>query len=121
MSSHLPPANLVSGSEKYILDRPGIGRTFQLNPETLGFDDSVEIATASYNVAGKTAHLVLLLYPTQQIAKKYADQWQTENPNDAAFRKRVGPLVALVRGSRDPALAKSHSGRCELRNAGDLE
>ena len=107
VSSHLPPANLVSGSEKYVLDGPSVGRQFQLDSEALGFDDSVEIATASYNLGGKTAHLALLLYPTQQIAKKYADRWETENPNDAAFRKRVGPLVALVRGSRDPALAKT--------------
>ena len=107
VSSHLPPANLISGSEKYVLDGPSIGRQFQLDPEVLGFDDSVEIATASYNLGGKTAHLALLLYPTQQIAKKYADQWETENPDDVAFRKRVGPLVALVRGSRDSALAKA--------------
>ena len=107
VSSHLPPANLVAGSEKYVLDGLSIERQFQLDPEALGFDDSVEIATASYNIGGKSAYLALLLYPTQQIAKRYADQWETENPDDAAFRKRVGPLVALVRGSRDPALAKS--------------
>lgn len=101
----LPPENLVQGTEKYVIDPLGIGSQLDLNPDSLGFDDDVEIATASYRIDGKPANLVLLLYPTQQVAKKYADRWEADAPNDAAFRKRVGPLFALVRGSRDPAVA----------------
>jgi hypothetical protein len=105
VSSHLPPQNLVAGSEKYVLDASGIGREFELDPKTLGFEDSVEIATATYRVDGKAARLVLLLYPTQQVARKYAAEWESSAPAESAFRKRVGPLVALVRSSRDPDVA----------------
>lgn len=105
VSSHLPPENLVQGSEKYVLDSTDIGRELGVDPAALGFEDSVEIATANYRVHGKTATLMLLLYPTQQIAKKYADQWETNVPQDASFRKRLGPLIALVRGSHDASVA----------------
>ena len=47
------------------------------------------------------------MYPTQQVAKKYEDQWASAPNDNPAFRKRVGPLIAIVRGSRDPSLAKS--------------
>ena len=107
VSNHLPPENLVRGSERYIVDETSIGREFELNPQTLGFDDSVEVATADYRVNAKTAHLVLLLYPTQQLAKKYEDQWANSPGDHPELRKRVGPLVGLVRGSRDQSIAKS--------------
>ena len=97
VSSHFPPENLVQGSERYVVDETGIGRDLELNPQTLGFDDSAEAAIADYRVNGKTAHLVLLMYPTQQVAKKYEDEWTSSGKDEPAFRKRVGPLIALVR------------------------
>ena len=107
VSLHIPPENLVQGSDKYIVDASGIGRELDLDPQTLGFDDSVEIATAAYRIDGKMSHLALLLYPTQQVAKKYEDQWATASPDSAAFRKRVGALLAIVRGSSDASIAKA--------------
>jgi len=107
VSSHLPPENLVQGSERYIVDEAGIGRDLELKAGSLGFDDSLEVATADYRIKGKVAHLVLLMYPTQQVAKKYEDRWANGQENEPAFRKRVGPLIAWVRGSRDPSIAKS--------------
>jgi hypothetical protein len=107
VSMHLPPANLVQGSERYIVDPAGIGKGIDLSHENLGFEDSAEMATADYRVVGKTAHLVLLMYPTQQLAKKYEDRLSSAAPNDAPFRKRVGALLALVRGSRDPEVART--------------
>lgn len=107
VSNLLPPSNLVQGSEKYGMESSSVGRTAELDPEAFGFEDSVEVATANYRVNGKPAHLILLLYPTQQVAKKYAEQWDAKAPDDAGFRKRVGAVLALVRGTRDPAVAKA--------------
>jgi hypothetical protein len=107
VSTHLPPANLIQGSDRYVVDPTGIRRELNIDPSTLGFDDSVEVATASYRLDGKTAHLLLLMYPTQQIAKKYEDRFATTASEDTGFRKRVGALVALVRGSRDSSVAKT--------------
>ena len=105
VSAHLPPANLIQGSERYVVDASGMRRGLDVDPATLGFEDSVEVATADYRLNGKTAHLILLMYPTQQLAKKYDDQWSSAAPNEAPFRKRVGALLAIVRGSRDPSVA----------------
>ena len=63
VSTHLPPENLVQGSERYAVDATGIARNLDVDPQKLGFDDSVEVATAEYRIKGKTAHLVLLMYP----------------------------------------------------------
>jgi hypothetical protein len=107
VSSHLPPQNLVQGSEKYLVESSSIGTDFRLDTEKLGFDDSVEIAAAEYNVDGKTAQLVLLMYPTQQIAKRYAEEWDAASPDDSTFRKRAVSLLGLVRGTNDPEVAKA--------------
>ncbi len=107
VSNHLPPENLAQGTEQYIVDETGIGRELSLDPKRLGFDDSVEIATATYRVGGKSARLVLLMYPTQQVAKRYEEGWVAESPEAGGFRKRVGPLLALVRGTSDSGVAKS--------------
>ena len=104
---HLPPQNLIQGSERYAVDPSGIGRALDVNPQSLGFDDSVEVATADYRVNGKIAHLILLMYPTQQLAKKYENQWSANDPEQKDFRKRVSALFAIVRGSKNPAVAKA--------------
>src|SRR5580765_3191872 len=46
VSSHLPPENMIQGSEKYAVDATGISRNLDVDPQKLGFDDSVEVATA---------------------------------------------------------------------------
>ena len=98
---------MVQGSEKYAVDAPGIGRNLDVDPQMLGFDDSVEVATADYRVNGKVAHLLLLMYPDQQLAKKYEDQWTASDADGGASRKRIGALLAIVRGSHDPAVTKA--------------
>lgn len=107
VSMHLPPQNLVQGSEKYVVEPAGIGRDLELDARKLGFEDSVEVAIANYRLDGKPARLVLMMYPTQQIAKKYADRWNLESPNDSEFRKRAVRLLAMVRGTRDADVAKA--------------
>jgi hypothetical protein len=106
VSNHLPSNNLVQGTDRYVVDPDSVDRRLGLDASKLGFEDSAEMATANYRVGGKSAVLVLLLYPTQQLAKKYADQLDAASSDDAPFRKRVGALVALVRGSRDPSVAE---------------
>ena len=107
VSTHLPPENLIQGSDRYIVDASGLGGELNVDARSLGFEDSVEIATASYRLHGKTARLILLMYPTQQLAQKYEQQWISDAPDDAAFHRRVGALLAIVRGLRDRDMAKA--------------
>jgi len=106
VSAYLPAENLVEGTEKYLLHAGAIDPAAGIDAEKLGFDSSAEVATATYRVDGKPAKLLLVLYPTQHIAKKHADEMDTQQ-GPSTFRKRVGPLVAVVYGSTNDAIASS--------------
>jgi hypothetical protein len=106
VSEHLPPNNLVQDSEKYIVDAAGLDSSLGFDASKLGFEDDLEIATARYRVNNQTVTLALLLYPTQHVAKKFEESWDSASPDDKAFRKRVGPLVAWVRETKDAQIAE---------------
>jgi len=105
VSDLLPPNNLVAGSDKYIVDATGLDPKLALDGSKLGFDADVELATARYVIDGKNVNLVLFLYPTAQLAKDFFESWNASNANDEPFRRRVGPVIAWVRGSRDADVA----------------
>jgi hypothetical protein len=103
VAGYLPTTNLIEGSEKYILRPDLIENSTGLDSSSLGFDFSAEAAMASYRVRGSTAKLLLMLYPTQHIAKKHADELP---PNTSGrFIKRSGPLMAIVYGSNNESIA----------------
>jgi hypothetical protein len=99
---YLPPRNIIEGSEKYLITPEAISSSVGVDPNQLGFDSSAEAATAAYRVDGTQANLLLVLYPTQHIAKKYTDALGGVSE---AFRKRVGPLFAVVYGTKNEASA----------------
>jgi len=102
VAGYLPPTNIVTGTERYVIGPESVPAGAGLDPSQLGFDSSAEAATASYRVKGTLAHLLLVLYPTQHLAKKYTDALAGVSP---AFRKRAGPLFAVVYGTTDEASA----------------
>lgn len=99
---YLPPRNIIEGSEKYLLSPEAISSSVGVDPNQLGFDSSAEAATATYRVNGTEANLLLVLYPTQHLAKKYTDALGGVSD---AFRKRAGPLFAIVYGTNNEASA----------------
>ena len=107
VSEYLPAANIVPGTERYHLSPESIDRASGLEADKLGFDFSAEAATAAYRVRGIPARLLLVLYPTQHIAKKHAEELEASTNPSAMFLKRAGPLVGIVYGSRDGAVAAS--------------
>ena len=78
-----------------------------MDPASLGFDYSAQAATADYRIDGKKAHLLLLLYPTQQIAKKIEEQLLSSSTLPASSRKRIGPLLAIASGLSDASSNQS--------------
>jgi len=101
ISSHLPASNLIAGSEEYILSETSIEKVEGINASELGFDSSAEAVSADYWMNGRMVQLLLILYPTQQIAKKYSDQINAATPNLQGSRKRIGPLLAIVSNASD--------------------
>lgn len=98
VSDYLPTTNKVDGSETYILTPEAVDATAKVDPAQLGFDSSAEAAGASYRVNSMTARLLLVLYPTQHLAKKFEEGLP---PAEGTFRKRAGPLLAIVHGVTD--------------------
>lgn len=106
VSKLLPSENRIAGSEKYFVDPDSFRRELGLDASRFGFEDSVEVATARYRIGEASMELILFLYPTQQIAKRYTDTWETTPDPVVPFRKRVGPLAALVRNTKDNAISQ---------------
>ncbi len=106
VSRHLPPEGLVPGSEKYLLNPTAFETAVGLDAGFFGFDDSVEVALASYSEDGNSARLVMLLYPTQQLAKQYSEAWIAATETLPAY-KRAGPLFAIVDRTDDGSLAET--------------
>jgi hypothetical protein len=105
VSEYLPLDNRVEGTEKYLLSADLIEGPAGLDSGSLGFDSSAEVATAAYRTAAAQAKLLLVLYPTQHIARKYEDGLQSVIKD--GFTKRAGPLLAIVHGSTNETFAAS--------------
>ena len=106
VSLHLPPKDLVTPSEQYILDPVTFENSVGLEPDHFGFDDSLEVAVARYRTEGSAARLVMLLYPTQQLAKQHSENWLAAT-GSIMPHKRSGPLVAIVQDTTDPDVWES--------------
>ena len=106
VSMHLPPDGLVAPSEQYILDPVTFEDSVGLESDHFGFDDSLEVAVAQYSTEGASARLVMLLYPTQQLAKQHSENWLAA-ARSITPHKRSGPLVAIVQDTSDPAVWES--------------
>jgi hypothetical protein len=106
VSMLLPAPGRVPDSEQYILTPTDLTERTGLQPDLLGFDSDVEVAVASYVAAGESASLVLLSYPTPQIARIHAEAWQADSGAAGASR-RAGLLFGIVIGSTSTEWAAS--------------
>jgi len=107
ISTHLPATNLIAGSEEYILDAASLPKMEGIDSDGIGFDVSAEVAMADYWINGKKVRLLLAIYPTQQLAKKYADQIFAHAPALGSSQKRIGPILAIVSGTTDSFVIQS--------------
>src|SRR5262249_32031272 len=76
-----------------------------------GLADGAEAVLADYQFREDHARLLLLYYPTQQLAKKYLDSgyraYTAQKPQQSVFYRRDGPQVALILGARSAENATS--------------
>jgi len=119
----LPKAGLVNGSEVYVLGPRALAQVFPISaqgtPDWIGFNKSAEAIVARYHLAGRAQNadglLLLVMYPTQQIAAdEYGrlDRWIALNaggPQAAgrtvAFGTRSSALIALLSGTQSREVA----------------
>jgi hypothetical protein len=103
LPSYLPRNDLVPNTAKYVAGPLAYANTgLQISPQTVDFARGAELMTAKVRSDAGVADLVLVNYPTPQIAMDRIKAFQTANPKDqnATYAvKRSGPIVATVVGS----------------------
>jgi len=106
----LPKEDLVAQSEVFMLGPLALNQKVRCGGKDLfGISNGAEAVLAQYQFGGDSASLLLIYYPTQQLAKKFLEsgyqEYVAQNPNESVFFKREGPLVVLVLGSKSAEMA----------------
>jgi hypothetical protein len=120
LPTYLPKQGYVKNTAKYImgpaaLDKAGAPVTSQM----VDFSTGAEVVLGAYSTSAGQATLMLVNYPTPQIAAQRLrqieaahapnNQQTSSSPTDAApfFDKRTGPILAIVGGTVSSSEAKS--------------
>jgi len=121
LPAYLPKQSYVKNSAKYVLGPLTLGKVDSLlPPQLVGFDQGAEVVVGNYNSSGGEATLMLISYPTPQIAGDHlrrieaAEEPGSKSPDSALLAnvgridaKRTGPIVAVVGGPLSVSEAKS--------------
>ena len=112
LPAYLPTQSYVKNSAKYIVGSVGLQKTNAPLPEQLvDFSAGAEVVLGNYNTSNGLAALMLISYPTPQIAAEHLRRIDAATgipskkadgggPVDAGrvFTKRTGPIVAVASG-----------------------
>jgi hypothetical protein len=124
LPQYLPKPGYVKNTAKYVLGPIGLEKTTSpLSAQLVDFSVGAEVALGTYQTSDGAATLMLISYPTPQIAAEHLrkidaarqpDAPQQGSParsnGDAIFDKRTGPMVVLVTGAISQAEARSLLG-----------
>ncbi|HZQ68385.1 MAG TPA: DUF6599 family protein [Terriglobales bacterium] len=120
--SYLPRQSFVANSTKYVLGPIALRAIHAPIPETLiNFNAGAEVIQGTYNSSGGEATLMLIGYPTPQIAAeqlKRLDAAHQANTTQQAgsptlvdvgpfFDRRTGPIVVVAAGPLSQSEARS--------------
>jgi hypothetical protein len=127
LPAYLPPQSYVKNTAKYVVG-PAALRDLDapIPAELVDFNAGAEVVVGNYNSSGGEATLMLIAYPTPQIAADHlrridAARAQGSQPGNSAsagnanppilqtpiFDKRTGPIVVVAAGPLSQAEAKS--------------
>ena len=113
LPAYLPAQSYVKNSAKYVVGGIGLEKiNAPLPAQLVNFSAGAEVVFANYNSSGGPAALMLISYPTPQIAAEHlrqidaATQAGTQPKADGSFpldagrvfTKRTGPIVVVASG-----------------------
>lgn len=111
LPNYFPRRELVPNSAKFIEGPEALAMTgAPVSAQLVDFSTQPEIMLGKYAADGKTADLMLIYYPTPEIAGTRMRAIDAAYPKQdgVAFQiKRTGPIVALVKGNISQGDAKS--------------
>jgi hypothetical protein len=111
LPAYLPSQAYIKNSAKYLLGPVALERVdAPIPPQLVDFNLGAEVVLGKYASSGGQATLMLISYPTPQIAGDHLrriEAAQSQNAPATVFSRRTGPLVVLVSGALSPSEAKS--------------
>ena len=117
LPAYLPKQSYLKNTAKYVVGPAGLQNVnAPIDAETVDFTRGAEAALGHYATSAGEATLMLISYPTPQIAADRLKAIDAGHPNAQSGResaagnflaKRTGPLVALVSGDISTSEAKS--------------
>ena len=101
LPEYLPKQGAVENSAKYILGPQALSATHTpLSAEAAGFGSEPEILTQNYSTSDGPLTLMLLQYPTPQIAAERLRTIQaSQSSGQALAARRTGPIVVVENGN----------------------
>ncbi len=126
LPAYLPKLGYVKNTAKYVVGPVGLEKiSAPLPAQLVDFSVGSEVALGMYQTSDGQATLILISYPTPQIAAEHlrqldaARQPNPQQPGSAAtmnmlpvnmgpvFEKRTGPMLVIVTGAVSPDDAKA--------------
>ena len=112
LPAYLPKPGAVKNSERYIEGPIALGHSNAPVPaQYVDFGKRAEVTLENYDLSGNPATLMLIGYPTPQIAAAQLDQMQKAQAahqlGDQILFRRSGPLLAIVSGPVSDSTLKS--------------
>lgn len=112
LPTYLPKESSIENTEKYVVGPLALEATRAPLPVSyVDFSKGAEVVLGGYNLAGSPAKLMLISYPTPQIAESQLKQIQSAQQahqlDSIVTAKRTGPILVLASGSVSVGDAKS--------------
>ncbi len=110
--TYLPKRSYVKNSTRYVMGPVGMDAISAPLPARLvDFSRGAEVVLGEYDLSGRQAKLMLIGYPTPQIAieqlKQIQSAQQAHQLGDLLAIKRTGPMLVLASGNASEGDAKS--------------
>ena len=119
LPAYLPKPAYVKNSAKYIVGPIALARMASpISGDLVDFNAGAEVMLAHYNTAGGEATLMLISYPTPQIAMEHLRRIDAARQQSGSvlanagpfFDRRTGPLVVAATGQISQSEGKSLVG-----------
>jgi hypothetical protein len=113
LPQYLPKSGYVKNTAKYVVGPAGLEKiNAPLSAQLVDFNASAEVALGTYQTADGVATLMLIAYPTPQLAAEHLRRIDAANQPNAQpqagtpiaiagpiFDKRTGPMVVIATGT----------------------
>ena len=118
LPAYLPTQNYAKNTAKYVVGPAALDRVgAPISAQFVDFSAGAEAVLGDYNTPGGVARLLLVSYPTPQIATDHLRRIESAKQQTAqgpavldpltTFDKRTGPIIAVVSGPISQSEAKA--------------